>query len=114
MLRSSRGDEPLHPGFGEAVIRLYKDREVFSLIIRSPSQYTSDLEDSKNPCLLVPVFDLLDRLGLRKTSISKAFGKHFPFEVIASWTIFQPFEAQPDAQTASRSRFDSLLEIIEL
>ncbi|CAJ1437691.1 unnamed protein product [Effrenium voratum] len=44
ILMTSRGNEPLHPGFGEAVIRLYKE--------------------TNNPRLLVPVFDLLDRNSL--------------------------------------------------
>lgn len=44
ILMTTRGKEPLHPGFGEAVIRLYKE--------------------SNNPRLLVPVFDLLDRNSL--------------------------------------------------
>ncbi|CAK8998221.1 unnamed protein product [Durusdinium trenchii] len=44
ILMSSRGNEPLQPGFGEAVLKLYKE--------------------SHDPRLLVPVFDLLDRNSL--------------------------------------------------
>lgn len=44
ILMTSRKREPLHPSFGEAVIRLYKETD--------------------NPRLLVPVFDLLDRNSL--------------------------------------------------
>ncbi|CAE7945579.1 Sympk, partial [Symbiodinium necroappetens] len=41
IMMTSRGKEPLLPGFGEAVVRLYKE--------------------TQNPRLLVPVFDMLDR-----------------------------------------------------
>ena len=57
----------MQPGFGEAVLKLYKARGTVNLGratsrgLVSLAQRLSPLQESHDPRLLVPVFDLLDR-----------------------------------------------------